>query len=406
MKLRFKLLLLIVIANLGLFAQGSPDYGGGLKVKFDEEGKKYLRIISWAQVQANYADNAADDKASTTFQLRRARVLLFSQISPKFMIVTHFGLNSLNAETMHATGKGDGAQIFMHDAWGQYNINEKLSIGAGLHYYNGISRLNSQSTLNIMTLDNNRQSWSTLGLSDQFARHLGVFAKGELGKLQYQVSINDAITNGLDNRTPAMGGAAVYGGKRLLGSKEAGKTFSGYVSYNIWDKESFLLPFKVGSYVGTKKVLNVGVGYFTHPNGSVFSDLNGDLKGENVNLMAMDIFCDTPIGSKGAAITGYAVWENNDYGKDYLFNAYGSGQMFYSHIGYLIPGAKEKTRFQPYISYLKHNYHATEDSKNRLGIGANAYFSGHNSKLTIEYANEKMGDTDYNTLSLQAMIYL
>ena len=45
MKLRFKLLLLIVIANLGLFAQGSPDYGGGLKVKFDEEGKKYLRII-------------------------------------------------------------------------------------------------------------------------------------------------------------------------------------------------------------------------------------------------------------------------------------------------------------------------------------------------------------------------
>ena len=53
-----------------------------------------------------------------------------------------------------------------------------------------------------MTLDNNRQSWSTLGLSDQFARHLGVFAKGELGKLQYQVSINDAITNGLDNRTP------------------------------------------------------------------------------------------------------------------------------------------------------------------------------------------------------------
>lgn len=66
----------------------------------------------------------------------------------------------------------------------------------------------------------------------------------------------------------------------------------------------------------------------------------------------MDIFCDTPIGSKGAAITGYAVWENNDYGKDYLFNAYGSGQMLYTHIGYLVPGRKEKTRFQPYIFHI------------------------------------------------------
>ena len=34
-----------------LHSQGSPDYNGGLKVKLDEEGNKYLRIISWAQVQ-------------------------------------------------------------------------------------------------------------------------------------------------------------------------------------------------------------------------------------------------------------------------------------------------------------------------------------------------------------------
>jgi len=71
MKVKIFFLVFTVSVNLGLFAQGSPDYGGGLKVKFDEEGKKYLRIISWAQVQANYTDNAADDKASTTFQLRR-----------------------------------------------------------------------------------------------------------------------------------------------------------------------------------------------------------------------------------------------------------------------------------------------------------------------------------------------
>lgn len=31
------------------FGQGSPDYEGGLKVKINEDGSKYFRIISWAQ---------------------------------------------------------------------------------------------------------------------------------------------------------------------------------------------------------------------------------------------------------------------------------------------------------------------------------------------------------------------
>jgi len=39
MKVKIMFLLLTVSVNFGLFAQGSPDYGGGLKVKFDEEGK-------------------------------------------------------------------------------------------------------------------------------------------------------------------------------------------------------------------------------------------------------------------------------------------------------------------------------------------------------------------------------
>jgi hypothetical protein len=32
-------------------------------------------------------------------------------------------------------------------------------------------RLNNQKHTNIMTLDNDKQAWATLGLSDQFGRH-------------------------------------------------------------------------------------------------------------------------------------------------------------------------------------------------------------------------------------------
>ncbi len=389
-----------------MFSQGSPDYDGGLKVKLDDEGKKYFRIISWAQAQAVYSDNVPAESSKTNFNLRRARILMYAQITDKFLILTHFGLNSLNSSTMSPVGKGDGSQLFFHDVWAQYSLGKDHAIGGGLHYFNGISRLNNQSTLNMMTLDNNRQSWATIGLTDQFARHIGVFAKGKFGSLQYRVAINDAMVNGLDARDPITGGPATYSGKRLIGSKDAGKAYAGYFEYNFLDQESNFLPFKVGTYLGGKKIFNVGAGFFVHPSGSVIMDANGDFKGENVSLLAIDAFYDAPLGDDGSAITAYATYQNNNYGQDYLFSAYGTGSMVYGHVGYVIPGDKTKTRFQPYLSYASNSYDAVSDSRNILGIGANAYFSGHNSKLTLEYQNQKFGSSKTGTLTLQAMIYL
>lgn len=406
MRKQFLLLLGLFLAGSHLtYSQGSPDYNGGFKVKFDEEGKKYFRIISWAQVQASYSDDVPDDASKMSFNLRRARVLMFAQITDKFLILTHFGLNSLNTNSLSPLGKGNGSQLFMHDAWAQYNLNKNHSIGAGLHYFNGISRLNNQSTLNMLTMDNNRQSWSTLGLSDQFARHIGLFAKGSFGKLQYRVSINDAITNGLDGRIPENGGSAVYGGKQILGSKDAGKVFAGYFDYNFLDQESNFLPYKVGTYLGGKKVFNVGAGFFLHPNGAVIADSNGNLKGNDVSIFALDAFYDSPIGDKGSAITAYATFQSNDYGRDYLFSAYGTGNMFYTHVGYVLNGDVKKTRWQPYLSYASNSYDAVDDNRNIFGVGINSYFSGHNSKLTLEYKNQKFGDST-GAITLQAEIYL
>lgn len=387
-------------------AQSSPDYTGGLKVKLNDDGSKYLRVISWAQMQATYNDDVPDNTSKTSFNLRRARVLMFAQINKKFMILTHFGLNSLNSNTLSPVGKGDGSQLFFHDVWAQYSLGKDHVIGGGLHYFNGISRLNNQSTLNFLTLDNNRQSWSTIGLSDQFARHLGVFAKGKFGKLQYRVAINDAVTNGLDARTPENGGAAVYGGKRILGSKDAGKAYAGYFDYNFLDQESNFLPFKVGSYLGAKKIFNVGAGFFLHPSGSVIANGSGEILQQDVQIFAVDAFYDAPLGGDGSAITAYASFQTNDYGKDYLFSAYGTGSMAYGHLGYVFAGDKTKTRFQPYISYGTNSYDAVDDNRNILGIGANAYLSGNNSKLTLEYKNQKFGNSKTGALTLQAMIYL
>ena len=403
----------LLLLSLKGFSQGSPDYGAGMKFNLNDDGSKYLRVISWAQIWGQYnsdrpLDGNGNEQADLDFSVRRARVMMYAQINKDFLILTHFGLNSLNADSMSPTGKGEGSQLFLHDVWAQYSLGKDHALGGGLHYWNGISRLNNQSTLNIMTLDNQRQAWATLGLSDQFARHIGMYAKGAFGKLQYRVAINSASTSNLQaTAVPVNGGAATYTGTRLLGSKEAGKTYSGYFEYGFLDAESNFLPYKVGTYLGTKKVFNVGAGFFSHPNGAVIANGSGVLSGEDVSVFGLDAFYDVPVGTQGAALTAYALYQNSDYGKNYrLGTTYETGSMIHGHVGYVIPG-KSKTRFQPYISYDDRKIEALNDNATQLGIGANAFFSGHHSKLTLEYQTLKYATNKaVNTITLQAMIYL
>ena len=254
-----------------------------------------------------------------------------------------------------------------------------------------------------MTLDNNRQSWATLGLSDQFARHVGVYVKGKIGKLQYRVAFNEANASTLDNRDPVADGVTVYGGRRILGSGDAGKVFQGYFDFNFLDQESNFLPYKVGTYLGSKRVFNVGAGFFSHPDGVI--EANGE--GANVSIFAVDAFYDAPIGANNGALTAYAVYQNNDYGENYNFGPYATGNMIYAHAGYLVPGDKSKTRVKPYVSFQNRQIDAIDDNATRFGLGANLFLTGHHSKLSLEYTNSKVGDLDSNSLlTLQAMIYL
>lgn len=385
------------------YSQGNTEYTGGYKVKLNEDGTKYMRFIAWGQFWAQYNENVPDDASQLNFSIRRARFLTFTQLNDRFLILTHFGLNSLNGGNTSPIGTGERSQLFFHDFWGEWKVAKNHNVGAGLHYWNGISRLNNQSTLNMMTLDNNRQSWATIGLSDQFARHVGLYAKGKFGKLQYRFAINEAGNSTLDTRDPLADGVTVYAGRRILGSRDAGKVIQGYFDYNLLDQESNFLPYKVGTYLGSKKILNIGAGFFNHRNGVV--QTNGE--GADVNIWAVDVFYDAPLAQDGSAVTAYAVFQGNDYGTDYSLGAYATGNMVYGHLGYLLAGPKDKTRFQPYFSYQTRSIDAIDDRANRLGIGANIFMTGHHSKLSLEYTNQKVGSSGTTgLLTVQAMIYL
>lgn len=171
---------LALISN-SLHAQGSPDYGSGLKINLNQQGDKYVRFILWDQfwlrnTQMNPGSMVGGEPTDNSWSLgnRRLRTLAYAQISKRYMILAHFGINNQTfingggSGTSGTGGYGNGKkpQLFFHDAWNEYAVflpgeagKFTLSLGAGLHYYMGLSRMTMASTLNFLTVDSPIFTW-------------------------------------------------------------------------------------------------------------------------------------------------------------------------------------------------------------------------------------------------------
>lgn len=431
-----KILTFIGLALIGnsLYSQGSPDYGSGLKLNLNQQGDKYVRFILWDQfwlrnTQMNPGSMVGGEPADNSWSLgnRRLRTLAYAQISKRYMILLHFGINNqtfINGGAPGTTGTGGNGngkktQLFFHDAWNEYAVflpgeagKFSLSLGAGLHYYMGLSRMTMASTLNFLTVDSPVFTWPLIDNSDQFARQLGMFAKGKYGKLEYRFSLNKPFATDL---TPAN----VTDPSRAVAVDNNGNpNFSkaGYVEYQFLDEESNTLPFKVGSYLGTKKVFNVGAGFYHQKDGTRTS-VNSNIEKHDITLFAVDAFADIPLGSakNKMAVSAYAGYYNYQFGPNYLRNlgtmniaasdpnfigqkaiagpgnlqpVIGTGNMIYAQAGLLLPSQAEKPkiRIQPFAAYTHKSFEALDKSSSQFDIGANWFLDGHHAKITTQYS--------------------
>ena len=395
--------MLATLVSVAALGQYSSDYKGGLKVSLNEDGSKYVRFLTWHQMWATFSGDQVD------FRLRRSRFLAFAKINSRFLIVTHFGVNNLSPGQMGTagpvpSGSGNG-RFFMHDAWADVSVIKGiLNVGGGLHYWNGISRLNNQSTINFLTLDAPGHNWANLGTSDQFARHLGFFAKGKLGKLDYRFALNEAIANPLlggnlsdiqigtgDTTDNFVANKAVY---RNEANPGGGKIVSGYVKYDFFDKEGNTLPFFVGTYMGKKKILNVGAGFFHHLDGATYyksTDTGTSPTLVSPTSFAVDVFADLPLANKTMGFTGYASFTNHNWGPNLTggIDGVGTGNIAYVQAGLALKEIKNVGQIQPYVHFTHRDLEAHEgfakSNSTRLGIGANWFIEGHNLKLTAEF---------------------
>jgi hypothetical protein len=469
MKKNLQLLLLSGCLLSGILhnvkAQGTDGYGAGIKVALDTTGKKYIRILNWHQVWVRHNENnpgstvnGTPEESQWDMGLRRSRFLLHTQINPNFMLVTHFGINNANQISGGANGQGasgaDGKkpQLFMHDAYVEHRVyKDMLWLGAGLQYNIGPSRLSSASTLNFLGLDSPIFSWQNIEATDQFARQYGIFAKGQILKdkrLDYRVSLNFPFAIAKGAALSALDTVAANNGRTSTSYHAGGQphvAYTGYFKYQFWDIESNVLPFQVGTYIGTKKVFNIGAGFYQHKDAMWSAMANtADTVMASQLFLSADAFLDVPIGKK-YALTAYTSYTYADMGENYIRNiglmnpangvisaqatfngsgnavpTIGTGSVFFAQAGLALPKIKKIGRFQPYASLLMANYERIADKVLIPDVGFNWFLAGHSAKITVNYRprpvftydtpGQKWSDihmTDRkNELTIQFQVYL
>lgn len=369
------------------------------------------------------------------------------------MILTHFGINNqtfINGGAAGTSGTGSYGngkkpQLFFHDAWNEYAVilpgeagKFSLTLGGGLHYYMGLSRMTMGSTLNFLTVDSPIFSWPLIDNSDQFARQMGIFAKGKYGKFEYRMSLNKPFATDLTpvNTLNPDNAVAVDNNGNPNWSK------AGYFEYQFLESESNTLPFKVGSYLGTKKVFNLGAGFYHQKEGTRTS-VNSNIEKHDITLLSADAFADIPLGNakNKMAVSAYAGYFNYNFGPNYVRNLgimniaandpnfigqraiagpgnlqpmIGTGDIIYAQAGLLLPNQAEKPkiRIQPFAAYTHKNFDAYEKSSSQFDVGANWFLDGHHAKITTQYSTRPVytspteSPTSKGEFIVQLQIYL
>jgi len=422
-------------ARRGLVAR-SPDelYDGGIKITLGSKGRNSIRIINWHQVWNRYMHTNPGTEVQGRprehqydIALRRSRLLVIGQLTPRFQIITHVGINN---QTFNNARK---PQLFVHEATGQVQVwKDYLHVGAGLHYWNGVSRMTNASTLNFLSLDAPIVNWPTIEQTDQFARHLGVYAKGKLGPLDYRVAFNQPFAPGTGVDEDPTGPAAVYN------PQANSKQVEGYVQWQFLEPESNAVPYTVGTYLGNKKVFNVGAGFSFQPDGTWSLSPAGRIREHDIVLAAADVFVDLPLRRERGALTAYGVYYYYDFGPDHLRsvgimntgtggttlngpgNAYptiGTGHHAYAQAGYMLPPRwTGLQRVQPYAAAQVSVFDALDAPMVVPEAGINWLLLAHHFKLTLmvrerpvftadEVTGRSRETTRRSEIVLQSMIY-
>ena len=409
-----------ILCSFNANAQWPDKLKNGFKFYLDQkDSARYIQMHMNAQFwirntqnnPGSYVGTPLSAQSNTTdVSIRRIRFVVSGSLTDRVNFFVQFGQNNLNYLTPRKTGS------FFHDVTADYAvIKKRLSIGVGLNGWNGPSRFSNISTASILTLDPPNFQEVTNDTYDQFVRRLGVYAKGKLNKLDYRVSVGKPFVI----QTTSGSGTEPINANSAFSTLPPKMVTQGYFMYQFFDEENNFGPSTVGSYLGKKKVFNIGAGFYHQKNAMFhYSDVAAkDTVNQDLKLFSVDVFYDLPVSkAKGTAYSLYASVSNYNYGTNFIrvsgpnnpasgskntsssfarsnygnaFPYIGTGNSAYLQTAYKFKDqlfGKQGT-IQPFIDLQYSKYDTLNDPMYVFDIGANWLIYGNNSKVTINYQN-------------------
>ena len=442
--------LYIVFYSFVSVGQSTPD-NELLKIKLNESGTRYFQatFLNQIWVRSNESNPGTTIDGSVQGQsfdigLRRTRMQLMGQITDRTFLYFQFGQNNFNAQ-YNSTSNRKIAPFF-HDALGEYRISSanQLKIGGGLSIISGLSRFSQPSIGTITTMDVPVFAQTTVDQIDQFSRKLSIYARGQIGHFDYRVILSDPFPITSNGQTPpAISSVANFAQKGHSLQQQ------GYLIYQFFDHENHTTPYMTGSYLGSKKIVNVAAGMIFQPNAMWAKSAIGDTLYQDMRHFALETFVDIPLNkSRHSALSAYLGYFNTNYGTNYLryngvmnpatgttltannsisgqgpvygnsYPMFGTGHVVYTQVGYLLPSktASMANRIMPYGAVTIASYDRLGGNPaTTINLGVNYYLQGNKSKLSLDYQSRPSFETKngevisgqrLSTLTLQFQLFI
>jgi len=371
----------LLLAGLSTSAQAGPT------IPFNNES--YLTLSYSVQVWGqNRGYTSSTDSGSTSdFFLRRNRLTFNGQVND------YVGFYSQLEAGNDSKGGAVDKSVYFRDAYVTLDYTDPVRFIVG-RFKNTFTRENLEGCLEPLTLD--RAEWLAYtpwgGTRDTGAAVWGNLADG---KFQYRLM----VANGRDEAN----------------APKKSPRFTARVHWSFLDPEAEYGY--LGTYLGTKKVLTVGVALDSQSN-VAYKDFVTRSMPQDYKASTADFFYEQPFASgvytlsgavmrykTGNAINGASVDpllpQNTELGGGYLKGAY------------MLPGKTGMGRLQFFARHEKSDYHLTSGYSDRKwdSVGANYYIDGQKLKVTGEIAKIKFdkqnpndpSQRDYNqaTIGLQ-----
>jgi len=404
MKNYILLFLFLCFLNLKLFSQNSFNWNATQVI--NKDSSVTIKPILLIQLQAKYLQlntgttNLAAEtvKNITDFSVKRTCYGM-SFVSPKFKSNFIIGTGLVSSKANYS--------IYLYEAWAGMVFFKNHILGFGHNLYNGISRASSISASMILNSDAIGYAFPESGKAALLGRHSSVFVSGNISRLGYRFHISQPYTFAMPELSAEIVNAVDFSTNNL--------GYEGYVNFYCLDKEDNTNEAKSFSYLGTKKILNFGVGFFYRKKSSLIQNALLEKTFFDKKIFSADLYCDLPL-KNGNVFNSYLLFLNSNLGQNYIRTAgginylsggtsleksgdadifAGSGNIFFSQISFLFLNQNILKNTQFFATYCYKDFDLLKKISNQFSVGINHYYNGHKLKVGAEFQTRPCYNADY-----------